>query len=315
MKSFGGRYGAELAALAVVTVWATNFVFTKAALTEFDALAFTFLRYVAMLVLAWAIVWVRGSLLHKMTPLPTRRDLPRLALVGVLGFSLYMVAWIIGLSYTTAFSGALLLGTTPLWAALLLWAFRMERIVVGQWAALLLALCGVAVFFADKLGTGFQIGSIGDVVSLASAFFFAAYTVAGKPLHNRYPAPVLIAYTLTIGALPVLVVALPSLLAQDWSRLTVVGWAALAWAAVVPVYISWTIWAWANKEIGVARTSTFMYLVPIIGGASSWLLLGEEFGIFKIGGAVLTFASLLLMRYATRRRKVTATAAPRPALR
>jgi hypothetical protein len=40
----------------------------------------------------------------------------------------------------------------------------------------------------------------------------------------------------------------------------------------------------------------FMYLVPVIGGIVSWLLLGEHFGPLKVVGAFVVLAGLALTR-------------------
>ncbi len=308
------RYSAGLAALLVVTIWGTNFVFQKAALAEFDVFAFNFLRFSGMLALGWSVVYLRGKF-GQSKPAPTaeklslrerfqqiRPDLPRMMLTGLLGYTLYIVLSSVGLSYTTAFSNALLIATAPLFAGVLLWALRLEQIVIGQWLAMLMALVGVFIFLVDKIQSGFSSVSLGDLISLTAAFFFAAYTVVNKPLLTRYPAPVLTTYTMTLGGIPVLLFSLPALFSQDWSRVSPAAWGALIWSIIFPVYFAWTVWSWVNARIGVARTSVFMYLVPVIGGATSWFLLGEGFGFQKILGALIIIGSLALTRYASSRK-------------
>jgi drug/metabolite transporter (DMT)-like permease len=293
------RHATELVALLVVTIWGVNFVFIKAALDEWDPLAFTFVRYVGMLALSWGVLlWQRrqrGAALAV-----ARADLGRVALAGLLGFSCYMLLSIIGLDYTTAFSNALLLAVAPLFVALLLRGLGAEQVSGRQWLALLVSFAGVVVFLSDKAADGLGSASAGDLISLAAAGFFAAYTVANRPLLARYPAPRVTAWTLAIGSVPVLLVTAPAFGAQDWSRFTALGWLLAAWAAIVPVYIAWTLWSWVNHRDGVGRASVFIFLTPIVGGVTSWLLLDEGFGALKIGGALLTLAGLVLARRAAR---------------
>jgi drug/metabolite transporter (DMT)-like permease len=307
ITELGRQYGGELAALLVVTIWGTNFVFMKASLQEFDVGTFVFLRYLGMLVLSWLIVYLSRRMKSDKAVKPTkvkisRKDFGRLALAGILGFSLYIPLSSVGLNYTTAFSTALLLGTSPLFASILLWLLRMEKVYSIQWVAMLIALAGVFIFVFDKLQVGIASASLGDLLSLAAAFFWAAYNVASKPLLNRYPATELTAYTLTIGSVPILLLTAPFLFGQDWSRVSLAGWGGLGWATFFPVYFAWTVWSWANRKVGVSRTTVFMYLVPIIGGATSWVLLGEEFGFLKIAGTALTILSLVVVRYGVRKR-------------
>jgi drug/metabolite transporter (DMT)-like permease len=301
------RHATALVALLVVTIWGVNFVFIKAALDEWDPLAFTFVRYVGMLALSWGVLlWQqrRGGQLGV-----ARADLGRVALAGLLGFSCYMLLSIIGLDYTTAFSNALLLAVAPLFVALLLRGLGAEQVSGRQWLALLVSFAGVLVFLSDKAADGVGAASAGDLISLAAAGFFAGYSVANRPLLARYPAPRVTAWTLAIGSVPVLLVTAPAFVAQDWSRVTALGWLLVTWSAVVPVYIAWTLWSWVNHRDGVGRASVFIFLTPIVGGVTSWLLLDEGFGALKIGGALLTLAGLALARRAARQPHATSPAA------
>ncbi len=305
LSGFAGNFRVELAALLIVTIWGSNFVFQKWALNQFEVMTFTFLRFVGMLILGWGILFLRNrfkssSPLEEKSPIKgfkiSRRDLVQMALAGFLGYTLYISLSIVGLSFTSAFSGSLLIGTSPLFMALLLWALKLERVVARQWFGLGLAFLGLVIFLSETLLAGTHQAGLGDLISLAGAFCFAAYNVANKPLLARYSAPFLTAFTMSLGAIPVLVFSFPFLLAQDWGRITPAGWGALLWSVIFPVYFAWTVWSWVNKKIGVSRTSTFMYLVPVIGGITSWLLLGENFGFQKVAGALITLASLALVR-------------------
>lgn len=293
---------AELAAVLTVASWGTSFSFQKIALEQFNVLGFIALRYLGMLVLSWAVlfIWHRRT---RQAIAVARKDLPALALTGALGYALYIPLSTLGLTYTTAFSNALLIATAPLFAALLLRVGRLETIGARHYLGMLLSLAGVVLFVLPALqaaaGRGDRAGAagmIGDLVSLAGALFFAAYSVASKPLLSRYPLLTVMTYALTLGTVPVILVLAPRIFAQDWTRINAAGWTAFGWTVVVPVYVAWTIWNWTIARIGVARSTLFMYLVPIVGGLTSWLLLSEGFGALKIAGAALTLAGLVMAR-------------------
>ena len=291
------RHLPALVALVTAIVWGVNFPFLKIGLAELSPLAFTFLRYVLMLALAWAVLaWQHRRSGQRMAV--EANDYPRLALAGVLGFSLYMVFSIVGVSETTAFSNALMIALAPLFTAVLLFLWRMERIRLIQVAGMLVSLAGVAIFLADKARGGIGIATQGDLLSLLAAFFYAAYTVSLKPLLGRYPATLVTAYTLSIGAVPVLWLSAPALLLQDWGRVDLAGWSVLLWASIFPVYAAWTAWSWATARAGVARTNVFLYLVPVVSGVVAALLLGEPFGPVKLVGAGLALSGLILARRA-----------------
>lgn len=295
----------DLAALVIVTVWGVNFALLKLALGQFDALALNWLRFAGMLVLAWTIAGRAGLSLR-------RADLGRVVVVGLVGYTGYITLSIVGLSYTTAFSNALLIGAAPLFSVLLLVAWKAESVGRVQVAGMLIALGGVLVFLSSKLGH-WQAG-LGDLISLGAAALYALYTVLLKPLLGRYPIRAVIAWTLTAGGLPVLAIFAPALGAQHWSHVTTIGWLVLAWTIVVPIYVAWTVWAWITSRAGVARTNAFLYLVPVAGGIASLLLTGEAFGPAKLAGAAVVLAGLVLVRRQPRAtaaagRPVTARAA------
>jgi len=126
--------------------------------------------------------------------------------------------------------------------------------------------------------------------------------VASKPLLARYPLPAMMAYTLTIGTVPVVLTLVPSLAALSHHHITMQGWTAFAWTVIVPVYVAWSLWNWTIARVGVARASVFMYLVPVAGGITSWILFGEDFGVLKVAGAALVLAGLAVARRHTRLR-------------
>ena len=157
----------------------------------------------------------------------------------------------------------------------------------------------MVVFLSDKAADGLGAASAGDLISLAAAGFFAAYSVANRPLLARYPAPRVTAWTLARQRAGV-ARHRPGVRRARLVAVTALGWLLVVWSAVVPVYVAWTLWSWVNHRDGVGRASVFIFLTPIVGGVTSWLLLDEGFGPFKIGGALLTLAGLALARRAAR---------------
>lgn len=272
-------------------------------------LPFTALRFLGLLVLGWSVFGWHCRMTGA-RPRIARADLPILVLSGICGYTLYLLLGLLGLHYTTAFSNSLLLATTPFFATLLLWGFRLESIGPLQWLGMGVSVLGMVVFVWEKLQTGLPTASLGDGLSLVAALGFAGYTVLNKQLVARYTVIVVLPVTLTMGAIPALAVALPALGTQDWSRITLLGWSALAWTIVVGVYLAWALWNWVVARMAATRAALFMYLVPIVSGIMAWLLLGEHFGVLKVVGAFLTLSGLVLVRCIEARPRETAHLPP-----
>jgi drug/metabolite transporter (DMT)-like permease len=285
---------ADAVALLVVIIWGVSFTFKKMALDEIDVAPLTCVRYVGMLLLAWTVLL--GRRLAGRSIGIGRADWRRVVVAGVLGYTVYIPLSTLGLSLTTPFATTLLMGTSPLFAVLVLARLGVERVTPRHVAGCALAFAGLAVFLSPKLRSAALAAGGGDALVLVGAACFAGYSIASKPLGTTYAFPVVVAHTCAAGAIPVVAATAPAALAFDWSRVSGAGWAALAWTIVVPVYLAWGLWAWAGARAGVGRTSTLMYLVPVIGAVTAWVVLGETFDAAKIGGAVLIVGGLALAR-------------------
>jgi drug/metabolite transporter (DMT)-like permease len=285
-----GSIGPELAQSLVVGLWASTFIVTKHAFAEMTPLAFTAVRFALMTLLAFAVLAVRGRSWRIQ-----RRDLPRFALAGLMGYTLYQLGFVLGLERTSPFASSLLIATVPLFTLVFL-AVRGERPPARAWAGLAVALAGVALFLADQLSHGAPGSLIGDVLSVGAAVAFALYGVVNRPLVRDYPPETYTAYTLLAGSVPLLVIAAPAALVQDWGAVSSLGWIEVVYMVVLPVYVAYMLWNWAIARRGAAAATSFSLLVPIASGALSAWLFGEGFSALKIVGATLALAGLAIIR-------------------
>src|SRR5262249_37431154 len=138
-----------------------------------------------------------------------RRDIVPLIISGLSGYGIYQLFFIGGLNLTTVFSSALLVATIPLFSALLLALLRTERVSLLQWAGILVAFGGVALFLVAAGGQSQHTGVdshvtpatmiIGDLLSLGAALSFALYGITNKKLGTRFSQAELMGYTLFVG--------------------------------------------------------------------------------------------------------------------
>jgi O-acetylserine/cysteine efflux transporter len=282
----------DLACLGVVTVWGVNFVVMKRALQRFDVATFNVVRFTGMVTLGWLLLAVnhrrRGHAL-----LPDPADRARIAFAGGVGFFGYLYGFTVGLSHTTAFSSSLLTGMSSLFVALLLWATGVETLSRRHLGALVLALVGAVVFVVGR-SDGRVVIKWGDAVSLGAAFLYASYLVINRPLTKRYPAASLTTWSMTVAYVVVLAVGGPLVHRQDWSRIDTRAWLSMGWAMTLPVFIAWSVWAWANGRAGVARPALFLVFVPVVSGVAAWWALNEKVRVLQIVGLALVVCALII---------------------
>ncbi|MEO8287655.1 MAG: DMT family transporter [Chloroflexota bacterium] len=291
-------FGPELAQLIVVSMWASTFLVTKAAFAEISPLAFAFVRFALMTVLAFIVLAVRGK--GRLQTI-RRADVPRFIVAGLTGYTLYQLGFVLGLDRTSPFSSSLLIAMVPFFTMVFL-AVRGERPPRHAWLGLAVGIAGVVLFLTDKQGSPGSL--LGDALSLGAAVSFALYGLVNRPLVRAYPPETYTAYAVLAGSIPLLAVSTPAAIEQPWGAISLWGWIAIIYMVVLPVYVAYMLWNWAIARRGAAAATSFSLLVPIISGLLSVLIFSEEFGPAKLIGAALVLVGLVIIRSPGMRRVV-----------
>ena len=277
------------ALLAVTLMWASTFTLFKIAWRDMDPVAFTGLRFAALILFALAVLYVTKDRVR-----PRREDLPALLLSGFTGYFLYQVGFVLGLDRTTALASAILISTHPIFSVVLEWFVRKQKPSRLELVGVLLGFIGVAVFL--RAWDAFAAARVGDLLSLGAAAAFGAYGVINQPLTKRYPPRELLAYGLVFGGLLVVIVGIPAMASQDWGSVSAKSWVITVYAIIGPVYLAYSLWNWAIRHRGIPRTVVYGFLVPILGGAIAVTVLDEKVNAEQVVGALLVVAGLLVTR-------------------
>jgi len=276
-----------LSLLYVVVAWALNTVLVKYAMARFDPLAFTGLRFLAMTPLGFLLARAMGERvrIHK-------RDMPVLIACGACGYGLYQYLWVIGLAHTTPFASALLATLAPMITLAIVAFGGTELVRSGRWLGAAIALFGVAVF--EGVFAGHITFRLGDALTLASAATFAVFNVLTARLLDRYTPVALVAIAMTIGTLIILPGAIPRMIAQNWSAVTLADWGVLAYAVVFPIVLTFPVWSYGISQLGAGRTSLFQFVVPVLTGLLSVALLRSRIEPHQIIGAAVCIGGMAI---------------------
>lgn len=288
---------ARLAIWGVVLIWGANFSVIKAALDDFHPFAFNALRFpLASVVLAafWAASRAGGGIRGRFD----RRDWPALLGLGVLGNVAYQPLFILGLDRTLVGNSSLLLATAPVWVALLSVAVGHERLPVRTWAGVTLSLLGIGLLITGGVrAVGFGHATVtGDLMTLAAAILWSAYTVGSSPLVRRYGALPFTAVTMWIGTVGLVLMGLPALVAQEWQAVRPEAWAGLVYAGILGVGIAYLLWYTSVRAVGSTRTAVASNTIPIVALAIAWVALGEKPTWLQLAGAAAILAGVTLAR-------------------
>jgi drug/metabolite transporter (DMT)-like permease len=302
-------YPAELLLVGVMLVWALNFPVTKWAIGDsarsgMDLLAFNAIRYV----FAGASIAVVFFLQRRPWQRVDAGDWKRLLGLGLLAHVFYQMAFIIGLSKTTAGNSAIIVSTSPLWTVLFTALLHKERVRAGTLGAMALSLTGIVMIVAGsgkKVDWGGQ-AVTGDLVTLAAAMLWALNTSVQKPLVARYPSTQVALVSVGVGALVLPLVGVPAMMRMDWRALSLWHYVAAIASGTLSIGLANVVWSQAVKKIGPAQTANFNNLVPVIAFAVSYFLLKEQYKWLQVAGAALTLIGIWLARWRANNRAVAA---------
>jgi drug/metabolite transporter (DMT)-like permease len=284
----------DLRLLFVAIVWGINFSVVKYALADFHPLSFTAVRFLLAALFLLFVMRATGE------PFPIdRRDRPAVVRLGFTGITIYNIFFMLGLKYTTASHSALFISMSPLVAAVIQSLTGRERITMRGVAGLVLAFLGAVLIIGSQHGE-FTFSSdlfLGDVLTLCGTVTWALYTVTARPLLERYSALKVTAYNMAVGTVLLLPVALPDLLRQSWTSVSVRSWLALGFAAFISAGIAFSLWYQGVKRIGVTRTMVYHYIMPLTAVAFAAVFLGERIsGQTILGGASILLGIALVQR-------------------
>lgn len=288
-----GVTGTDLLLLLMALIWGVNFAVVKFATGAFAPLAFNSLRVGLATVILLGIVWAGGQ------SLPKGRD--RLALLGLgaLGNGVYQVLFIEGIARTRAGDAALLIAAAPAFMAIIGWLRGSERTNAMGVAGILLSLVGIALVTFGKAAVGGPGGTstvFGNVLILFACLSWSLYTVLLKPYTERVDGVPLAATTLVGGAIPLLLVSLPSLAGTVWPTVSGGAWAAVGYSGVFAISIAYLFWYRGVKVLGPTRTGMYANLQPAIALLVAWATLGETPHLPQLAGAAFILSGLVLTR-------------------
>jgi drug/metabolite transporter (DMT)-like permease len=282
---------ADLGMLAVVLIWGINFSVTKGAFATFPPLAFTAVRFaIASVVLVLLVRRLEGD-----APLPDGAR-GRLIVLGVVGNTLYQIAFISGLARTTASNSALILAAMPPVTAVAAAALGVDPVRPRILAGVAIASVGVALVILAE-GAGLAGGGLtGDLLSLAAVGCWAIYTIGLRRVPSEV-SPLRVTSITTVAGLPGLVIAGAAELRQtDWGGVGASGWAALAYATIFSLLVAYWLWNRSVAVVGPSRTVIYMCLTPVVAVAGAALLLHEHPHPLQGAGAVLILSGIILAR-------------------
>jgi drug/metabolite transporter (DMT)-like permease len=304
----------DAALLLMTIIWGSNFTVVKIAVRYIPELPFNGLRLLVGSAAFLVTLAAREGL-----PRLTRPEWRRIVQLAVVGHFVYQFLFLAAVARTTVANSSLIFAFTPITVALLTSALGHERVPPTRWLGALISLAGIYLVVSGGSGlvvsggsglvvsggSGLVVGGRGDqsgatmlgnVLAVCAMVCWAVYTVGARPLLASRSALLVTGYTVSLGSLFYLPLALPGLAALDWAAVPASAWLALIASALLALFLSYMIWYTAVQRLGNTRTVVYSNVTPLVAMAVAAIWLGEPITFRKLIGAAAVIAGLAVSR-------------------
>lgn len=291
-KGVGIDVGANAAAFVAAALYGASVVAVRVAVADISPLALALLRFGqgALILVIALLVTARHLLKIKM------RDLPFLALLGVIFFALFPLSFNAALQYTEASRGSVLLATMPVWSVLLAPLFAPEHLSRRQLGGVVLTVVGVflSVAPAALASGGGSRALIGDGLMVVTAFLGALYGVLSKRALKLYSPATVTTYAMVCGIAALAPVALVQR-SFDRMRLDreVIGW--VVFLGVLGGALAFLLWTVALSRLSPTAVTVYVNVNPIVATLLAVAVLDERVGLLFVAGFGAVAAGVYLV--------------------
>ena len=274
--------------LAVAIIWGLGWVAGRVAASEIEPFTAGWVRYI--IAVACFFVFL---VLTKQWMVPSKDQLKLIVAIGFLSTFLYQAFFMYGMKWTAAGDASLMITFNPLFTAILAVPFLGEKFDSRLGTGLFLAVCGVGViaWYSPNVDIPTNQRLLGDALIGMSALSWACTTLLmKKAMTGQKPMSPL---HLTVWSSAVgLLIQTPAVM-WEFSEVglpndvSIEAWSWLVFLAVFSTVLSYVWFADGINIIGAGKSAMYVYLVPIFGILSGWVLLDEKLGFSLIVSFVL----------------------------
>lgn len=283
----------------VVIVWGFGWPAGRVIAQDIAPFAASWIRYVVAVALF--VIYLRFS---SQWMIPTRGEWKRIAWIGFFATCLYQAFFMVGMKYTAAGDASLMITFNPFFTAVLAIFFLNEAMNWRLGVGIALGLAGVTVLFlySPNVDIPFFERALGDALIAGAAFAWACNSIQMKiamtePAEDsdRCLSPLqLTVWSSVIGLVMLTPIAAVETAVMGIPEPSFDGWVAILFLAIFSTVVSYVWFADGILTIGAGKSALYVYLVPIFGIYSGYLLLDEKLGASLLVAFVLIVGGVAL---------------------
>ncbi len=264
--SKGKEQWAAFALLLVNLIYGASHVLAKGVMPVFlSPTVFILFRVLGAVVLFWMLIpFVKRARI-------LTRDFIRLAACGLFGVTVNQLLFFHGLNSSSPMNAGIIMALNPIMVAVLSFFSLKERLTRKQWIGISIGAIGAIALTTSGANT--VQAQLGDLFLLGNSLSYAIYLLLVKPLMQKYPPLVVIAWVFTFGTFFLL--AFPPLYGDlKQTDLYMIPW--FIWLKIIYVVVGVTFLTYLLTVVGLKYVSStvasaFIYVQPIFVIAFSYL--------------------------------------------
>jgi drug/metabolite transporter (DMT)-like permease len=275
-----------LFALAFTLVaWASAFAGIRAGLRSYSPANLAIFRFL----IASSVLAIYAGIANFRRP--QLRDIPGLLFTGCIGITFYNLALNYGETRVTAGAASMLIASVPIFTALAARFWLHERLSATGWLGIFVSFAGIALIARGESG-GIRL-SPQALIILAAAITSAVYMILQKQYLARYSALEFTAYSIWLGT--ALMLPFGSGLLSTLREAPVAATLSVMYLGIFPGALAYVGWAYVLSHGAAGRTTTLLYVIPVLAIAIGWIWLDEVPRLLTFAGGALALAGVCMV--------------------
>ena len=283
-----------LVSVFAIILWGISYIWTDMLINlDIPVFYFVFVR----IFLAGIILFLLNATRGRITKIH-RKDLPKFLLLAFFEPFIYFLCESYGLKETGSPTlSAMIIATIPIFSIGAGLIFFKEKINIVNVIGILLCIGGIClvVMSRDTIGENFIVGIILLLIAVISEVGHASIT---KSLSFNYSSQIIVMYQFLIGSVylfPLFVFKGLDNFSMDY----------LSGDVLYPIFclaflcssMAFSLWVSTIKSLGVAKSSIFSALIPVVAAIVAWILGQESLNLRQVAGILLSTAGVIFSQY------------------
>ena len=280
--------------LFAIILWGISYIWTNQLIAlDIPVTYFVFVR----ILIAGFVLFLLNAASGRIAKIK-RKDLPKFLLLAFFEPFIYFICESYGVKETGSPTlSAMIIATIPIFSIGAGMLFFKERVNAVNVAGILLCLGGIVLVVMSKgaLGRHFIFGVVLLLIAVLSEVGHASVT---KSLSGNYTSQVIVMYQFLIGSVYLLPLFIFKGLDGFSARyLSAEVWYPLICLAVLCSSLAFSLWVSTIKSLGVAKSSIFSALIPVVAAIVAWILGHESLNLRQFIGITISAVGVVLSQY------------------